>query len=104
MFTWNSPYMLAFLLGLLAVGLFYFDQKQKKNDVENMSYMKVFTLVTGSILGYTYFVDTSVISDLATISTPIVKAVVDVSTPSVMSNNLGGLYSNLKIKEGPPNF
>jgi hypothetical protein len=100
MSSWNSPYILAFLLGLLAVGLFHFDQKQKKNEITNMSYLKVFTLVTGSILGYSYFVDNTESIDVP----KIVKDVTEVITPPVVSNNLGGLYSNLKIKEGPPNF
>ncbi len=88
MFTWNSPYTLAVLIGVIAVSLFYFDQKQKKLDPSRMDYVKIFTLVTGSIITFNYLVDNSV-------SIPVVeKAPV-----------LGGsVYNNLIIKEGPPDF
>ncbi len=122
MFSWNDPYILPFIIGLVAVGLFYFDQKQKKEDPDKMSYFKVFTLVTSLIFCYNYFVDsTSVtymkntltsVSEVATkVTEPqaeVVKTIVENVLPNtpvpVVANTLSGIYSNLKIKEGPPNF
>lgn len=90
MFTWNSPYILAVLIGIIAVSVFYFDQKQKKIDPSRMEYIKIFTLVTGSIITFNYLVDNS-----NSISIPLVE-----KTPIVG----GSIYNNLKIKEGPPDF
>lgn len=110
MFTWNDPYVLAVLLGFVAIGLFYFDQKQKKENPPTMSYVKVFTLVTGLIFGYNYFVDNNLntISTVPTeqIVTEIAKPILETVSPTlpIVSNTLSGMYSNLKIKEGPPNF
>ena len=123
MTSWNSPYVLAVLLGLLAVCLFYFDQKQKKEETPRISYVKVFSLTTGLILAFNYFADLS----LTDLSLNSVSSVDDVITnnnlPSVIekptlaqapttnytyqSQNGGssnGLYGNLKIREGPPDF
>lgn len=88
MFTWNSPYILAVLIGIIAVIVFYFDQKQKKLDPSRMEYVKIFTLVTGSIIAFNYLVDNS-------LSIPVVEKV-----PVLGSS----IYNNLKIKEGPPDF
>ena len=88
MFTWNSPYILAVLIGIIAVSIFYFDQKQKKLDPSRMEYVKIFTLVTGSIIAFNYLVDNS-------LSIPVVEKV------PVLA---GSIYNNLKIKEGPPDF
>ena len=123
MTSWNSPYVLAVLLGLLAVCLFYFNQKQKKEETPSISYVKVFSLTTGLILAFNYFADFS----LTDVSLTDVSSVADVITnntsPSVIekptlaqapstnytyqSQNGGssnGLYGNLKIREGPPDF
>jgi len=88
MFAWNSPYILAVLIGIIAVSVFYFDQKQKKLDPSRMEYVKIFTLVTGSIIAFNYLVDNS-------LSIPVVEKV------PVLA---GSIYNNLKIKEGPPDF
>jgi len=110
MFTWNDPYVLAILLGFFAVGLFYFDQKQKKETPSNMSYVKVFTLVTGLIFSYNYFVDNNILPTLTSTSTSPSTSVIsevtnkEILSSPIVSNTLSGMYSNLKIKEGPPNF
>jgi len=113
MVSWNSPYILAILLGLLAVGLFYFDQKQKKEETPKISYVKVFTLTTGLILAFNYFADGSLTNVVEAISNP--NPVIEKPTPSqspstnytYQSQNggsTGGMYGNLKIREGPPDF
>ena len=117
MFNWNDSYILPFILGLIAVGLFYFDQKQKKENPDKMSYLKVFTLVTSLIFSYSYFVDStqvtyikntlSTVTDVVSkVSEPLVVETISAQVPSVpvVANTLSGIYSNLKIKEGPPNF
>ncbi len=104
MFSWNSPYVLAFLLGLVAVGLFHFDQKQKKIETNKMSYVKVFTLVTGSIISYNYFVNNNESDIVLTNSQNVIKELTEVISHPPVSSSLSGLYGNLKIKEGPPNF
>lgn len=92
MFTWNNPYILAILIGLFAVSIFYFDQKQKKNEPSRMEYIKIFTLVSGSIITFNYLVDNS-----TALSVPVIeKGHVMVGSSSI--------YNNLKIKEGPPDF
>ena len=101
MFTWNDPYILAILLGFVAVGLFYFDQKQKKENPPTMSYVKVFSLVTGLIFGYNYCVDNNCVNPIVS---EVTKPVVETVSSPIVSNTLSGMYSNLKIKEGPPNF
>lgn len=88
MFAWNNPYILAVLIGIIAVSIFYFDQKQKKLDPSRIEYIKIFTLVTGSIITFNYLVDNS-------LSIPVIE-----KTPIIG----GSIYNNLKIKEGPPNF
>jgi uncharacterized membrane protein len=88
MFAWNSPYTLAVLIGIIAVSIFYFDQKQKKLDPSKMEYIKIFTLVTGSIIAFNHLVDNS-------LSIQIIE-----KTPVLG----GSIYNNLKIKEGPPDF
>ncbi len=55
MLAWNSPYVLAVIIGLISVGIYHFDQKHKKNEIEKMSYLKIFILVAGSITGFYYF-------------------------------------------------
>jgi hypothetical protein len=122
MIEWNSPYVLAVVLGLIAIGLFHFDQKKKKAEINKLSYVKIFTLVAGSVAVFYYFVlskETIIESAVETITetitpvksispspssafVPIEKPVGPVITNT--ANSIGGLYSNLKIKEGPPNF
>jgi hypothetical protein len=117
MFTWNDPYVLAVILGLIAVVVFHFDQKQKKVEVEKSSYFKVFILVSGLIFAFNYFVltnstETTLLSTekiLESVSAPVPVKTLSQSptsafTPIQSSSTLGGLYGNLKIKEGPPNF
>ena len=117
MIEWNSPYILAIILGLIAIGLFHFDQQRKKIPIDKLAYFKVFTLVAGSICLFYYFVvpketiietaTNTIVETIKNISpspssafTPIEK----VPTITNTSTSLGGLYSNIKIKEGPPNF
>ncbi len=90
MFTWNSPYILAIIIGLIAVSIFHFDQKQKKNEPSRMEYIKILTLVSGSIITFNYLVDNSLV----------------VVEKAPITNVIGGssIYNNLKIKEGPPDF
>ncbi len=117
MFNWNDSYILPFILGFIAIGLFYFDQKQKKENPDKMSYLKVFTLVTGLIFSYSYFVDSTQVtymkSTLSTVADVVSKvsepAVIEtissqIPSPPIVANTLSGIYGNLKIKEGPPNF
>ena len=123
MTSWNSPYVLAVLLGLLAVSLFYFDQKQKKEETPKISYVKVFTLTTGLILAFNYFADNSLSDIVEAISNPInpinpvnpVNPIIEKPTASQAPStnytyqsqsggNTGGMYGNLKIREGPPDF
>ena len=111
MSSWNSPYMLSVIIGLIAVVVFYFDQQQKKNTPSSMEYVKVFTLVTGSILLFNYLVESP-----TTLSTVLASAAATSVAPSTVSVGGGGsaismpsasasgLFNNLKIKEGPPNF
>ena len=109
--SWNSPYILAVLLGLLAVGLFYFDHKQKKEETPKISYIKVFTLTTGLILAFNYFADGSLTDIVEAISNPIIEKPTQSQAPSTNytyqsqnGGNTGGMYGNLKIREGPPDF
>jgi hypothetical protein len=117
MFTWNDPYVLAVILGLVAVTIFHFDQKQKKNDVEKSSYIKVFILVAGLICLFNYCVlnNSTTLTSTTSSLTETVEAVqvpiktvsqspISAFTPIQSASTLGGLYGNLKIKEGPPNF
>ncbi len=122
MIEWNSPYVLAVVLGLIAIGLFHFDQKKKKAEINKLSYVKIFTLVAGAVAVFYYFVlsketiiDTAVetitetITPVKSISPSPSSAFVPIEKPpsaaiTNMATSIGGLYSNLKIKEGPPNF
>ena len=120
MTSWNSPYVLAVLLGLLAVALFYFDQKQKKEETPRISYVKVFSLITGLILAFNYFADIS-LTDVSSVADVITNnnsqtviekptlAQAPTTNYTYQSQNGGssssnGLYGNLKIREGPPDF
>jgi hypothetical protein len=120
MIEWNSPYVLAIVLGLIAIGLFHFDQKKKKAEINKLSYVKVFTLVAGAVGVFYYFVlskETTIestvekvvetIAPIKSISPSPSSAFVPIEKNPVITKtatSLGGLYSNLKIKEGPPNF
>ena len=119
MIEWNSPYVLAIVLGLIAIGLFHFDQKKKKAEINKLSYVKVFTLVAGAVGVFYYFVMSKetnestiekvveTIAPIKSISPSPSSAFVPIEKVPVITNtatSLGGLYSNLKIKEGPPNF
>jgi hypothetical protein len=55
MLAWNSPYVLAIIIGLIAIGIYHFDQKHKKNEIHKISYVKIFVLVAGSIMGFYHF-------------------------------------------------
>ncbi len=122
MTSWNSPYVLAVLLGLLAVCLFYFNQKQKKEETPSISYVKVFSLTTGLILAFNYFADFS-LTNVPLNDVSVADVITNNNSPSVIekptlaqapstnytyqSQNGGssnGLYGNLKIREGPPDF
>jgi hypothetical protein len=63
MLAWNSPYVLAVIIGLIAVGIYHFDQKQKKNEIQKISYVKIFVLVAGSITGFYQFIYPSLASN-----------------------------------------
>ena len=116
MVAWKGPYMLAILLGLLAVGLYYFDQKQKKEETPRVSYVKVFSLTTGLILAFNYFADISLptLSSISPVSDVISNPTIETPTPSQapttnytyqsQTHGNNGLFGNLKIKEGPPGF
>ena len=102
MFSWNSPYILAGILGLLAVVLFHFDQKQKKEEPQKISYFKVFILVFSLIVAYEYLVDTSAI-EYITDTIPITSDIG--GNPEIpLTSNIFNPFSNLKIREGAPNF
>ena len=105
MFAWNSPIILAIILGLVAIGLFYFDQKQKKNEPNSLAYAKVFSMVTGSILLFNYLVNNSPVDPevvpVKSAFTPVTSSV-PISSPAMTTG--AGMFSNLKIKEGPPTF
>jgi hypothetical protein len=106
MFSWNSPYILAGILGIVAVLLFHFDQKQKKEEPSKISYFKVFILVFCLIIAYEYFVDTNIteyITDNTPLSSPITNDV-NLNTLSSVNSSIFNPFSNLKIKEGVPNF
>ncbi len=124
MFTWNNPYVLSVIIGIVSVALFHYDQKKKQAEeefeVDKLSYIKIFILVSGSILLFNYFVFSktqgSVVSE--SVVSEIVEKVVASPIPSpiptkplqhsvtgsaftpITSNSISGL----KIKEGPPNF
>jgi hypothetical protein len=105
MFNWNNPFVLAIILGCVAIGLFYFDQKQKKNEPNSLAYAKVFSLVTGSILIFNYLINNSVATDLEPVSVKSAFTPVTGNVPTSSSLTTGGgMFSNLKIKEGPPTF
>ena len=132
MFTWNDPYVLAAILGLIAVAVFHFDQKKKENEVESISYIKVFVLVAGSIFLFNYFVlpsvssltssvslDSEVTSSAVTATSTVASASVgspqspvvgvkQLQTPNSaftpILNTMSSTLGGLKIKEGPPNF
>lgn len=40
MLAWNSPYVLAIIIGLIAVGIYHFDQKQKKMKYKKYPMLK----------------------------------------------------------------
>jgi hypothetical protein len=119
MFAWNSPYVLAVILGLLAVGLFHFDQQKKKLPIDKISYIKVFILVAGSVGVFYYFVSSQeIVSSVLPTNNVVIESVKSISPspssafvpiekgPAITNTatSLGGLYGNLKIREGPPNF
>ncbi len=102
----SNTYVIAVIIAFIATAAFHFDQKQKKNEVENMSYVKVFSLVFISIVIFNY-IKSSQVTILDT-----VKTITETTTPT-LQNNLSGTssiinnvnpYSNLKIREGPPDF
>jgi hypothetical protein len=97
----SNPYIIAVIIAFIATAIFHFDQKQKKVEVETLSYVKVFSLVLLAIIGFNYFTSSKgVIID--TVKT-VAESVSKVDTP-VSSINNGFPFANLKIKEGPPDF
>ncbi len=123
MFTWNNPYVLSVIIGIVAVALFHYDQKKKQADqefeVDKLSYIKIFILVAGSILLFNYFVPSlsstitpdEVMTDIVkeTIPSPIpspvpTKPLQHSVTGSAFTPITSQSISGLKIKEGPPNF
>lgn len=125
MFTWNDPYVLAVIIGIVSVALFHYDQKKKQQtdsefEVDKLSYIKVFILVAGSILLFNYFVPSlttttttqeSVINEIVekVIPSPIpsplpTKPLQHSGTSSAFTPISSHSISGLKIKEGPPNF
>jgi hypothetical protein len=81
MFTWNDPYVLAIILGLIAVALFHFDQKKKENEVDKIAYTKVFVLVAGSIALFHYFVLSDSKENLSLASAPLATPNVEIEAP-----------------------
>lgn len=124
MFTWNNPYVLAVIIGVVSVALFHYDQKKKQQsdsefEVDKLSYIKVFILVSGSILLFNYFVPTtttsitqeSVVNEIVekVVSSPVpspipTKSLQHSGTNSAFTPIISHSISGLKIKEGPPNF
>lgn len=98
----SNPYIIAVIIAFVATAIFHFDQKQKKMEVESISYIKVFSLVLVAIVGFNYFTSTqtNVIETIKTVTESIPKA--EGSVSSVVNN--GFPFANLKIKEGPPDF
>ncbi len=125
MFTWNDPYVLAVIIGIVSVALFHYDQKKKQADsdfeIDKLSYIKVFILVAGSILLFNYFVP-SLTSTTTTTQESVINEIVEKVTPSpipspvptksLQHSGISSAFtpisshsiSGLKIKEGPPNF
>ncbi len=126
MFTWNNPYVLAVIIGVASVVLFHYDQKKKQQndsefEVDKLSYIKIFVLVTGSIMLFNYFVlstSSPTPTNPESIVSEIVEKVIPSPIPSPVPNKAlqhsvtGSAFtpisshsiSGLKIKEGPPNF
>lgn len=95
----SNPYIIAVIIAFVATAIFHFDQKQKKVEVEPISYVKVFSLVLIAIVGFNYLTSsTTFVLDTVTES----ASKVDTAVTSVVNN--GFPFANLKIKEGPPDF
>jgi hypothetical protein len=94
----SNPYIIAVIIAFVATAIFHFDQKQKKVEVETVSYVKVFSLVLLAIIGFNYFTSSQ------TVILDTVKTVTEsVSKSDTVVNNTFP-FANLKIKEGPPDF
>jgi hypothetical protein len=117
MLTWNDPYVLSVILGLVAIIIFHFDQKKKdpEYEIDKVAYTKVFILVAGAVMLFNYFVEpmTSAITTATENTTEVVKVPSVINTPSPPTNLIKSPTSafvpisglgELKIKEGPPNF
>ncbi len=99
----SNPYIIAIIIAFVATAIFHFDQKQKKVEVQSISYVKVFSLVLVAIVGFNYFTGTkSNVLETITESVSKVEPIVTSSVTSSVSN--GFPFANLKIKEGPPDF
>jgi hypothetical protein len=98
MLDFSNPYIIALIIAFVATAIFHFDQKQKKLDIETISYVKVFSLVLIAIVVFNYFTS----SPTAVIDT--VKAVTETVTKPETVVASGFPFANLKIKEGPPDF
>ncbi len=98
----SNPYIIAVIIAFVATAIFHFDQKQKKVEVETISYIKVFSLILVAIVGFNYFTSTktNVMESIKTVTESAPKLE---STVSTVVNN-GFPFANLKIKEGPPDF
>lgn len=89
MFSWNNPYILAVIIGVIAGAVNYYNQKQNKPEV-NMTYCFAYFLGASSILlAFYYFTGNSSVSILPTTQTG--------GTPKL---NL----HDLKIQPGLPDF
>jgi hypothetical protein len=98
----SNPYTIAVIIAVVATVIFHFDQKQKRVEVETISYVKVFSLVLIAIVVFNYFTSSpsAIIDTVKTVAESVSKPEPVVS--SVINN--GYPFANLKIKEGPPDF
>lgn len=88
MFTWNNPYVLAVLLGLVAALFTYLEQKQKNEEPTISASGKSFALVTGLVLVFHH------------VSANPIECV----TQAAGALSGAGTFSNLKIQGGHPDF
>lgn len=88
MFTWNNPYVLAVVLGLIAALYSYFEQKQKGEEVDLGSCGKLFFLTSGLIVTFHFLAANGAVASVKQTG----------GAPSVTGLN------NLKIQHGLPDF
>jgi hypothetical protein len=90
MFSWNNPYILAVIIGVIAGAFNYYNQKQNKAEVNMTHCLAYFLVASGVLLAFYYFTGNSSISILPTPQTG--------GTSSKINLN------DLKIQPGLPDF